>query len=247
MTSHGTKYWSFSRVSTYNDCPYAFELIYNRHIESASNALAEFGSFIHEILEKYYNNELNEFELTDYYESNYKLKVVSKFPKYLSQESYYNKGYEYLANFSSVKNKYEVIGVEIPVRANINGYNFYGIIDLLLKDKESGEYVVYDHKSKSEFKSKKEKAHYLRQLYLYSYYVFKNYKKYPAKLIFNMFRKGEEIETAFDEDAFNEAIDWFTNTIKEIESTVEFKEKEKPDFYCRELCGVREFCDNGLE
>lgn len=246
MASLGSN-WSFSRISTYDTCPYEFYLVYKQGAESEQNVFAQYGSYVHSILEKYYNDELTEFDLSDYYREHYKEEVNLTFPKFINGDKYFADAYAYLSNITSVKDKYNILGVEKFIKTKINGYNFNGIIDLLLEDKETKDLVVYDHKSKGEFKSKKELANYARQLYLYSHWVKETYGKFPTLLIFNLFRKGEEIVIPFKEEDYNATLEWFTSKIEEINLTEEYSAKKKSDFYCKNLCGVRNLCEKGLE
>ena len=64
---------------------------------------------------------------------------------------------------------------------------------MILQDK-SGEFVVWDWKSKAGFKNETEQKAYARQLYGYSLYVKEKYGHYPKKLCFGMFRQKEQIE-----------------------------------------------------
>lgn len=240
-------YWSFSRISTFENCPYEFKLIYIDNVVGESNVFAEYGTFIHSILEKLYKGKLTVFDLVDYYDEHYQEKVVSDFPQYIDPDKYYETGRAYFENYEPITDKYDVIGVEKRVDISINGNRFVGVIDLLLKDKNTGEYVIYDHKSKSAFKSKKELKRYARQLYLYAYYVEQKYGVLPSKLVFNLFRKGEEIEIPFNDEEYNETLEWFKNEIEAIQSTSDFEQKSEADFYCKNLCNVRMWCERGVE
>ena len=44
---------------------------------------------------------------------------------------------------------YEILGVEEKVEFTINGKDFIGYIDLLVKDKKTNEIIIIDHKSAS--------------------------------------------------------------------------------------------------
>ena len=72
-----------------------------------------------------------------------------------------------------------------------------------------------------------------------------------------MFRAGTLVTIDFDEKDLQEAIDWFLNSIADIYMDLEFLDKitesyeqqgkdietfDKRDFFCNELCGVREHC-----
>lgn len=46
--------WSFSKVNNYNRCPHGFKLTYIDKVPQIDNAFAEYGSFAHSLLEKYF-------------------------------------------------------------------------------------------------------------------------------------------------------------------------------------------------
>lgn len=71
--------WSFSSVNSYCTCPYAFKLSYIDKKEKVNNAFAEFGSFVHSLLEKYFKGEIEFFELSQMYESEYDSNVTHEF------------------------------------------------------------------------------------------------------------------------------------------------------------------------
>lgn len=255
--------WSFSSVNNYSNCPKCFFLSYiysqDHKIEKVNNAMAQFGSFCHSILEKYYLGELDFFELSQAYEEGYSDNVTEPFPfnKWKDlQITYHEDGQDYFDNFEGDFEDCEILGVEQRIDIPINGIPFVGYIDLLLKNNEG--YIICDHKSKSGFKNKVEESHYLRQLYLYSLYVKEKYGEYPKKLIFNMFRKNEKVEIEFEKSALDDAVKWFTDTIDQIYRDSKFEDKikleykdkgkklsqfHKDDFFCNNLCGVRPYCN----
>jgi len=59
--------WSFSRVNSFQKCPYCWYLEYflseGESPPSEENAFAEIGSLIHKILEKYVKGELEMFDM----------------------------------------------------------------------------------------------------------------------------------------------------------------------------------------
>ena len=141
---------------------------------------------------------------------------------------------------------------------DIDGDIFIGFIDLIVKDKNTGRYIVVDHKSKSKFKNEEERDEYARQLYLYALYIKAEYGEFPSHLIFNMFRANDVVTIDFDEKKLEKAVFWFKNTIENIKKdnkfddkiTILFRQKKKPlkefkkdDFFCNELCGVRSYCN----
>ena len=255
------KRWSYSSVNSYENCPKGFFLNYiQKSTPKVQNAFAEWGSFIHELLERYFKGELEFFELSQIYEDEYADKIKEKFPpnKYVDlNESYKESGNEYLDNFEGLPEYYEVIAVEQEVNLIIDGHKFMGYIDLVLRDKTDNKFIVYDHKSKSKFKNKKELSEYARQLYLYSIYIYEKYHEYPKMLVFNMFRAGEKATVDFDLNDYEAAKKWFVETIEKIlkdekftdKITIQYKKSGKKlkdykndDFFCNNLCGTRHGC-----
>lgn len=253
--------WSFSSVNSYCNCPKGFKLARIDHESQVQNAFSDFGSFVHSLLEKYFKGEVEFFELSGLYQDGYEENVTHDFPPnaYVDlAEKYYKSGKEYLDYFEGLPDKYEVIAVEMKVNLVIRGRPFVGYIDLVLRDKEDGKYVIWDHKSKSKFKSEKEMHEYLRQLYLYAISINEKFGEYPKELTFNMFNKHDLITTKFDEKECEAAVEWFSNTIDKIYADKVFDDKisidyynkfkdvnkfKKNDFFCNELCGVREHCE----
>lgn len=231
--------WSFSSVNTYNTCPQAFRLGYLDALPRVDNAFSDWGTWMHEIMERYFKGELEFFELSQVYVDGYKDNVKCEFPpnKFCDlSERYYNAGKEYLDRFDGLFEGCEVIGVEQKVNLDIQGRPFVGVIDLLLKSGD--DYIVADHKSKSAFKSKRERAEYARQLYLYSIYVKEKYGKWPIKLVFHMVRHGGElVEIPFVEEDAMAARQWFLDTIDAIYQDVDFE--STPNKYRRQIEELR--------
>ena len=232
--------WSFSRLNSFSgSCKYCwFENYANKRKDSTNNAFARYGLMMHEILEKLDSGEMMLWDALPTYEDEFV--NVGRFPpnKYVNlEERYYEQGIHYLSNYE-IDDRYEVVSVEENVKVNIKGYKFTGYIDKLLRDKSDGKLVVLDHKSKSEFKSKKEQKEYARQLYLYAYAVNEVYGEYPKLLFFNMFRFGREVAIDFNMKDMEEAIEWMVNTIDEIKQCEEFP-VTKDKFFGEELCNFR--------
>lgn len=245
--------WSYSSLSTFEECPLAFKLHYIQQLEDKDSAFTQYGKLVHSILERYYKKELNIFELADIYRNEYCEKVTDDFPVLFQslEDLYYDSGESYFETFDDDFFDYKVIAVEQRFLTKIGEYSFTGVIDLILQDGE--DYLIVDHKSKSKFKSKKEHQKYLRQLYLYSMYIYETYGKYPKKLIFNLIRSKDVVEADFDYQKYQDTLAWAENTIKSALSEKVFEdkiklgdtaEKYKPgdDFYCSKLCSMRTFC-----
>ena len=241
--------WSFSRLNSYYQCPYEWWLHYIECNESENGFFGEYGSFIHKILEKYEKGELSLFELNQYYEDHFNDEIPHDAPpnKYVDiRQSYFEKGVDYLNNINIDLEKYDVLGIEKKVEFKISDKDFIGYIDLLVRDRESGEIIIIDHKSasikilKNGNVSKSDQKHFLefkRQLYLYSIPVIEKYGT-VSKLKWNMFKDQKWIEIPWKQEEYDEAIQWAKETIFLIENEKDWL--PSPDFYyCNYLCGQR--------
>lgn len=264
--------WSFSRLNSYYHCPYEWKMKYLCGKYGAGSAMAQHGSFVHEIFEKYFKGELGIFELPIYYEDHYNENVTMPFPhnNYVDlAEKYYQQGLEFFENFpehelasEEFNQKYEILGVEKEVKFQYKGYEFVGYIDLLLRDKSDGKLIILDHKSsalkilKSGKIGKGDIAHFeefKKQLYLYSNAVMEEFGPGSVKALkWNLFRLGVTYEIPWKEKEFMDAMKWAANTIETIENDTDFDYTDEltkammdgkyPPFYCMNLCSQRDGC-----
>ena len=244
--------WSFSRLNSFDDgCLYGWKKIYIDCAPRQGGAFGEYGSWIHSILQGYFNGEYTEWDLPQVYQDGYKEHVTHTFPKnaYVDlDEKYYQQGLDYLTNFSFDREKYEILGVEKEVRFEIAGQPFVGYIDLLLRDKTNGNIVIVDHKSSSfgytkQGVSKKDQKHFKefqRQLYLYCIPIIKEYGKVDT-LEWNMFRDGRFITIPFNKDDFDETMQWANDVVQRIKNNTNYLPKFDY-YYCANLCDVRTEC-----
>lgn len=235
--------YSFSKLSSFNTCPYCWYLKYIEHKSGKTNAFSSYGSFVHKLLERYAKGEVKKDDLAFLYEWEYEDSIPEEFPPNAFADLsslYYNQGLDFFKQFNGFDD-YEIVGSEIKFEIEIGNSKFVGIIDLLLKDK-SGDYIIVDYKSKGKFKSKKEKAEYARQLYIYAAYVKEQYGVYPKQMYFCLIRARDMISIKFNESDFNEAMQWVINTEEEIENTWAY-DKRPDDFFCYYLCEFRDECN----
>lgn len=244
-----TMTWSFSRLNSYYNCAYEWYLHYLECSKAENGFFGEYGSLIHKILEKYIKGELSLFDLNQYYEENFNEQIPHDAPpnKYVDiRQSYYDKGIEYLNNIDLALDRYEILGVEKEIHFKIEDKDFVGYIDLLVRDKETGEIIIIDHKSasikilKNGSISKSDQKHFLefkRQLYLYSIPIVKEYGS-VSKLKWNMFKDQKWIEIPWKQEEYDEAIQWAKDTLKLIENESLWLPNQDY-YYCNYLCGQR--------
>ena len=246
--------WSFSRVNY--ECLYELKLNYIDGESKSSSAYSQFGAFCHKILEMYAKGEIEYYELSSYYEDHFDEEVTLDFPpnKYtdLREKAFYS-GLEYFENIDLNLNDYEILGVEKEVRFEIGGYNFVGYIDLLLRNPNTGEITILDHKSssikilKNGKVSKSDQWHFeqfKKQLLLYSIPVLEEYGRVDY-LKWNMFKDHKTIQIPFSRLELDKAKEWALAKIREVENETEWS-KHPSYFYCNNLCSMREHCDKGV-
>ena len=203
---------------------------------------------MHELIASHNSGEKPAQQLKLEYINGFRSKVKAPAPSRKVFENYFTDGLNYFNSLSPSGN--EKLMIEIKAEFKIDSIPFVGYIDLVERD-NSGDILLIDNKSKAlkprstgnkARKSDEELDEYLRQLYLYSYYIFAQYGRFPDKLCFNCFRKDLFIEEPFDKTAYERAIGWFLNKIEEIAVETEFN----PDidfFRCRYLCEMQDHCE----
>lgn len=235
--------WSFSKLESYAHCPMMFKMEYLDKLPQDENAFGEYGTFCHSLLEQWAKGELPAFLLADAYEEGYDRAVTHSWPPFPKgmPEKYYLQGLNYFENFEGFGDQYEVLSVEEKFELDIGGYRFVGIADLVLRDKDTGDITVVDHKSKSGSTMKKDLPTFRKQLYVYAAYVKERFGVYPRYLKFNLFRENDWVTEEFDQAMFDETMQWVVDTIEEILFETEWKVSTS-SYFCRFVCGVFNDC-----
>lgn len=245
--------WSFSRLKTYDQCPQQWYLHYLMEEPEEEQFYASFGSFCHELIARYYLGELTVEELLPEFLQGFCHRVEGERPSPEIESRYLDQGAFYFEHFEPFPLRTQL--VEEPVSLNIGGLNFTGVIDYLgRRDRDDGEgpdFIIVDHKSadlkprstrRTPTQSDQKLDETLRQLYLYSEWVFQVYGRYPAELWLNCFRTGKLIKQQFDIQKLQEAKDWAAGQVEKIMKDDLFLPND--DFYyCRWVCGQHGNCD----
>ena len=94
--------YSYSQLSSFDECSYGFYLQRIEGLEEeASNAFAERGSLIHDLLDQWAKKKLTKEDMLTEYERRYSDEVVTAFPPFprgYAQKAYEN-GVQFLENF----------------------------------------------------------------------------------------------------------------------------------------------------
>jgi hypothetical protein len=238
--------YSYSSVNTYDGCPLAFNLTYIQAEDRSQNAFSAFGNLAHSANEKYFKGELDSFELASFYKDNYSKFMTIPFPPYPAgmADNYYREGLEFFENFDFDKDKYEVISIEEALDAEFEGTKIVAKPDLILKDKETSKYILYDYKTSKIKNSKyddKKIAGYLDQMNVYVYFIWQ-VKNIAIDEIRLWFVRNNIVKCfPVDPDSVQTTMEWFGNTIKKIKSEEEWKFNNKEKFFCQNICSMK-FC-----
>jgi len=201
-TVEGAPAISYSQYSTYAKCPHRWKVTYADKKRKPTHSIATvFGTAMHEVLQEWltelFNGSVATSDAMDLH-GMLKEKMSSEYLKCLEDFNgehfsnrtemmeFYNDGIAIIEwvkrrrhEFFSRK-EYELIGIEVPIYMPVEeGKNVYmrGYIDLVLKDKATGEYIIYDIKTSRQGWNKWMKADKLKisQVILYKIYFAKQF------------------------------------------------------------------------
>lgn len=238
--------WSYSRISSFHDCPYRWFLRYIKDCREKPQFYSSYGLFMHKLLEEYYRGELSKKEMLTEFLFGFQKEVQGERPKESVVQKYIKLGLEYLKTFKPFP--YNMVDVEKEVRFKVEGIPFVGFIDYL--GESDGEYIIVDNKSRDlkprsnrdkPTSKDKELDEMLRQLYIYSAAVKQECGKFPKLLCFNCFKSGVLIKEPFKKEAYDEAIRWAVDSVNTIKDAEDFPPRVE-FFACRYICGVKDDC-----
>lgn len=244
--------WSYSRIEAFKSCKWKFFLRYIREWNEEEMFYSSYGSFMHKIIEGFYNGELTKDEMLTEFLLRYSDEVKGTRPANIKSSSYIEKGVEYLKGFQPFP--FNMVAVEKKIDFNIDGIPFTGIIDYL--GEKDGDFYIVDNKSRDlKPRSKrakptikdKELDEMLRQLYIYAVAVEQEYGKLPKALCFNCFKNRQFIIEPFDPKRYEEAKLWVTESVKEIEENLIWDDEDYDYFKCNYLCGLHNKCEIYLD
>lgn len=242
--------WSFSRLHTWEVCPYSFYLKYIEEREGEQNFYAANGKLMHEVFEKLLNKEISLDECTEYYAENFD--YIDEYVKDSIRENTFEKCINYLCDTQELNSDYEVLGIEQKLDFKIGKYNFVGYADLILRDIKNNEVILVDHKQASHF-LKKDGTPLKNQLDNYNAYKHQMYIYCKGikdclgievnKLCWHHFKDdGQLTVIPFNQEEYDETIEWTVNTIEKIKKDKSF-EANKQFMMCYQLCDYRNDCE----
>jgi CRISPR/Cas system-associated exonuclease Cas4 (RecB family) len=242
-------HWSFSSASSFLTCKYGFYLTYIQREKRIGNFFSDFGSFIHSVLEKYFKDELDIWDLEDYYVAHYLESIKEPVPHYPvgMGEMYYQSGLNFFQNFEFDKDKYDVVSIEDKILAVYNGLDLIVKPDLVLKEKATGQNILVDYKTAKLKKGKlrdKQLDGYANQFYLYAYFLWTEKHLEISRITIWFIRDDEFVEIPINHLRIMDTLKWFEDIIQQtkIEETWPPNRSGSNKYFCDNLCSVREIC-----
>lgn len=238
--------FSYSSLSTFHTCKYSWYLTYIEKVSRAGNWWADYGTLIHQTMEKYFAEELETFELTDYVFENYEDIIQSK-PSFLVKEDVYIADTKrFFDEFRFPRDDYEVKFIEDKIDVDLE-YKLVVKPDLVLKEKATGKHILIDYKTSLIYKKGKldeEKlTGYVYQMTMYSIFlrnigieideVWLWFIRDTGDKVFYKFIPTDELQREVDK--------WILDTITAIRNEEEFTPNINK-FFCQNLCSVSKFC-----
>ena len=265
-----SKYVSYSQYSQYTQCPRQWYLNYGLGLrENRPSINLIFGTSFHETLQNYldvmYNKSVkdaDEIDLGAYFKDKfaklYKSTAEANKEHYSSPDElqeFYDDAIAILDYFKKNRKKYfsskgtELVGIEYSIytQASPNtDVKIKGAVDLILKDKETSKYTIYDIKTSTRGWGDKEKKDQtkINQILLYKRYFseLENIPEEDIDVVFFIVRRKvyensefpipriSEFKPANGKKKVKDAVESFTNFINEVytgEGEVN-KDKEYP-------------------
>lgn len=242
--------FSYSSLSTFNNCRYCFKLTYINAEEREQNAFAEFGLLIHDCLEKYFNREASTWDLPKYYEENFGNFVQSSFPPYPKgmRDNYYADGLTFFENITFNIDDFDVIMVEEAIHHKYKDIDLVIKPDAIIKEKSTNKTILLDFKTSKLYGNKKDKEkidEYMKQMYLYAYVMWLA-KNIVIDEIWIWFIRNQKMKKfAVNEDRTITMIDWLENTYSSIMSEeLWLPNTDKSNkYFCDHICSMRNICN----
>jgi len=248
--------FSYSSITTYETCPYSFKLTYIDKCDRIDNFYGQYGNLIHDTMYQFFAGNLDTFELSGYFRDNYVERMSAIPPSYPAgmEEKYKESALEFFDNFEFDKSKFDILLNEEKVEFEFDeGFMFVGKPDLVLFDKEKGNFLLVDYKTSAPYKidkrnnretaDKKKLDGYYKQMYIYTY-ALRNYKFIPIDNIVLWFtRPSRKVSIKWNESEEENSVEWLHKIINKIKVDEKFIYNNSNAYFCNQLCSVRESCE----
>jgi ATP-dependent exoDNAse (exonuclease V) beta subunit len=235
------EYISYSRLSSYDQCPYSFKLKYLQKKPTKSSRAADLGSAVHETIAVYLKEcKNNGVPVIKPEVSDVKQRIDRALNLLHSNDDITNDFSEheitpFLQSFCSMMPSIDsrsIHGIETEKNFTINGQKYKCIIDLLLCDSK-GNYTLIDFKTgKPQYVSD-------LQIKLYALPLFSDNQVPPIHLIYAFLKFKETQRFVFSYDDALMHMKYMSKKVKQITQDADYFPSKS--FLCR-YCDVREYC-----
>lgn len=174
---------SFSEFSKYQSCGHRHLIEkYLKLVKEETSIHLIFGNSVHKAIEYGIRDRSNVEERVQVFREEFTREMMNSLrdtPEFNDMNNFLAQGENIIRSLSTEKilKNYEVIGVELPLYENLHGiFHFKGFIDLILKDKSNGRYLIVDWKTSGEqwdVSKKKKDITFMAQMRLYKYFYAK--------------------------------------------------------------------------
>ena len=243
--------YSYSRLSTFEQCSLKFKLRYiDKIVPKIEKSIeAHLGGVVHSTLEWIYSqvqegNTPNIENTIDFYSKKWQEEYKEEtlfIDKSLTQEHYFNKGVGFVIDYHTSNHPFDdnTIEIEKKILINIGEHKIQGFIDRLSYNLETNEYEIHDYKTSNSIPPK-EKLEKDKQLALYCIAIKEEFgAEKEVKLIWHFLAYKKKFEVKKTNEQLEELKKEILNLIKKIESTKEFQANKSP--LCK-WCEYRDIC-----
>ena len=236
--------YSYSRLNTWKNCEASYKLIYLDKEQNNDSWFTEAGSLVHSLLEDFANGEIEQDQLKFLFLDGMSQLRNSIYPNI--KNSFIKGVLTYLENPKMFHLKMKPFEVEEGFCVYFPKGNFWlrGFIDLW--GYMGDDIWAIDHKSANNKRAAWNTKEAVRQLYLYSSYIWLKAGRFPKYLAYNFFKTNDFEKIPFNLNDFNKAVEWMHDTIESVRAAKSNKEyvytANMDDFFCKELCGVNHAC-----
>jgi RecB family exonuclease len=250
------KTYSYSKLSTFEQCPFKFKLRYIDKIppEIEKTIEAHLGKTIHSALEWFYSrikeNTIPSLDqLISFYIKTWHKEFAQNtqiIDKTLTAKDYFNKGINFLADYYLTNKPFDDNTLEVEKKIKLNlgeeeQYKIYGYVDRLSYNPKTREYEIHDYKTANNL-PKKQRLENDKQLPLYSLAIKDLFgQDKEVRLIWHFLAHNKKIHFKKTNDELETLKKETLKLIKEIEQATEFSKTPSP--LCN-WCEYKNLCQN---
>jgi len=246
--------FSHSSTSSFENCAHGFKLAYITPMPREDNFFSDYGLLVHDCMERFFNKELEGYELSGHYLKMFDSAVKCPAPDQAMRGRYKEQGLYFFDNFSFPLEEYEVVVVEDTIDFNLYGIEITARPDLVLRKKRDGKTVLVDYKTSLPFRKnmktgekttpdKKKLEGYYKQMYLYAYALREHKGMHIDEICLWFPRANRMITIPWSLEKEEEAIKQFKSIVVRIREEEVFPADNSSSYFCENLCGVRKYCE----